>query len=232
MPLSIGFSKYGLSFDGLTNFVRVPTSLSLAGITSQVTISCFVKLNNLGSVTFVRTPSDLPPIGFGIDAGGGGSLRGFIYDLGVPQIVSTAWTPPLNVWQHVCLRYEGTRISTFLNGTEYAGLNYVGSIDSSVGGINIGASNSTGINNLLNGSINEVLIYKLGLTDDSIRRNMMEYHNPIKSGLVMWLRFEENTGLTAYDLSGNGNNGSLLPVLSPPTWSKNKKWEIRSQVGI
>ena len=39
------------------------------------------------------------------------------------------------------------------------------------------------------------------------------------SGLVGYWSFDEGTGTTARDLSGRGNNGNLLPALSPPTWT-------------
>jgi hypothetical protein len=41
----------------------------------------------------------------------------------------------------------------------------------------------------------------------------------LKQGLVLWLTFDEGTGTTTKDLSGNGNNGTLV---NGPTWTTGK----------
>ena len=48
----------------------------------------------------------------------------------------------------------------------------------------------------------------------------------LKQGLVLWLTFDEGTGTTTKDLSGNGNNGILCNVstcgIQGPTWTTGK----------
>ncbi len=41
----------------------------------------------------------------------------------------------------------------------------------------------------------------------------------LKQGLVLWLTFDEGTGTTTKDLSGNGNNGTLI---NNPQWVEGK----------
>jgi len=38
-------------------------------------------------------------------------------------------------------------------------------------------------------------------------------------GLVGWWQFEEGSGTTTSDASGNGNTGTLKPTASEPTWT-------------
>jgi len=83
-----------------------------------------------------------------------------------------------------------------------------------------------------NGAIDEVLLYDRSLSKAEIRYDMLNYHSPIRDGLVMWLRLDEGAGLKAYDGSGYGNDGDLLPTADPPRWVRNKMWELRSEVGL
>jgi len=75
--------------------------------------------------------------------------------------------------------------------------------------------------------IDEFTVYSRRLTQAEIVRNMLEYHNPDRTGLICWLRMDEGVGLTAYDWSGSGNHGSLMPAADPPVWANVKKWELR-----
>jgi len=59
------------------------------------------------------------------------------------------------------------------------------------------------------------------------------YHNPVHPEyLRLWLPMEEGSGLTVYDKSGHGNNGSLLPADDPPTWQRVRQWELRAEAGL
>jgi len=39
------------------------------------------------------------------------------------------------------------------------------------------------------------------------------------------MRMEESVGFVAYDESGYGNKGNLLPVANPPVWTTLAKYE-------
>lgn len=94
------------------------------------------------------------------------------------------------------------------------------------------AEDTTSTSDTLNGRMDAVAVYSRLLSAEEIRRNMLNYHNLIRDGLVGWWRFEEGTGLTAYDESGNGNDGDLKPSDDPPTWVEQKKWEMRTEAGV
>lgn len=70
------------------------------------------------------------------------------------------------------------------------------------------------------------------ITDQQIRE--IYYQGCARRGLDarLVMRLEEGSGLTAYDESDYGNNGSLLPALTPPTWTKMKKHELLAEAGV
>ena len=84
----------------------------------------------------------------------------------------------------------------------------------------------------INGLINEVRIYNYNraLSAEEIRWNMLNYHNPIRNGLVLWLPMEEGAGEIVKDYSGHGNHGTLLPAGAGPTWERLRQWELRAAV--
>ncbi len=93
-------------------------------------------------------------------------------------------------------------------------------------------NNAPWLGNWYNGLLDELLVYNTRLDWSSIEYIIHNYHNPIRNGLVLFLRMEEGAGLTAYDQSGYGNHGTLNPASSPPVWTKNGKWELRAEAGL
>jgi hypothetical protein len=65
--------------------------------------------------------------------------------------------------------------------------------------------------NWFKGYIYEVLIYDRALTRDEILYNYNHSDNPVKDGLIVWLKADPSTvrGNTWIDLSGYGNNATL-----------------------
>ena len=65
--------------------------------------------------------------------------------------------------------------------------------------------------------------YDRAITDDEIKYNALNYHDPVRNGLVMWFRMEEGQGLALHDYSGNGNDGTIFGA----DWTPVEKWELR-----
>jgi hypothetical protein len=64
------------------------------------------------------------------------------------------------------------------------------------------------------GYIAQVLIYSRALSDSEIIHNMSNPNNPIRNGLVLWLdaRACDTSKNICWDLSGNGNHGTMYGV--------------------
>ena len=54
-----------------------------------------------------------------------------------------------------------------------------------------------------------VLIYNRALSEDEIRWNYLHPSNPIRDGLVLWLKMDEGQGVKVFDYSGHDNDGTI-----------------------
>jgi len=145
-----------------------------------------------------------------------------------------------NKWQHIAARWDGSEVRYYINGILDKIDPYVGSISNTAYDLYIGQMAGDRYHWI--GRIAQILIYNRALSDGGISvgqkaggelmYNILNYHSPIRTGLVLWLDMEEGTGLTAYDRSGYGNHASLLPVASPPSWTRDKMWALRAEAGL
>jgi len=144
---------------------------------------------------------------------------------------SLAW----GVWHHVAATYSAftTDIKIYADG-ELKGTETNDGFDLAAhGGDNLTIGERSLGPSYLEGKLDEIMVYDTALTHEEVVQNMLNYHNPVHfNNLVGWWRFEEGTGLTAHDKSGNGNDGTLNPSNDPPIWRDVKKWELRSEVGL
>ncbi|MDF1498680.1 MAG: LamG domain-containing protein [Patescibacteria group bacterium] len=121
------------------------------------------------------------------------------------------WTGALssvnsNEWSHIAITYDGLTdlLKFYINGVNVRTVNdYLPN-----GGINgddlyIGKGHD--LTTSFNGSIDEVRIYNRALTADEVR-----YHYNRGGPVASW-NFDEGSGTTVYDSSGNEFNGTLTP---------------------
>lgn len=135
-----------------------------------------------------------------------------------------------NEWHHIAMTYDGTTLTAYKDGASVG--TDTGDLTHTTDRLLIGTRDSL-YSQYFDGIIDEVQIYNRALSAEEIRNLMSNYHLPVDMGaLVAWWRFEEGTGLTAHDKSGQGNDGTLNPSNDPPIWRDVKKWELRSEVGL
>jgi hypothetical protein len=80
---------------------------------------------------------------------------------------------------------------------------------------NIYIGSEKGGGRFFQGFIAQVLIYKdKALSVFEIQHNMLNSNNPVRDGLVLWLdvRACDASKNICYDLSGNGNHGTMYNV--------------------
>jgi len=230
LPKSKGFSRYALDFDGVEDTVDCGNDSTLQPA-AEFTVSAWVKnpssLND--SQNAVRKEY--------VYALGGGWSTGktgfYIYTSGGSWLYSGDSTTDINDgnWHHIVGVYNGSDLLIYVDGV-LENTNNIGSITLNSNTNNLYIGSKSGAGEYWSGPINEPRIYDRALSAEEIRRNMLNYHNPSKNGLVGWWRLEEGTGLTAYDQSGNGNHGTLNPTTDPPVWTPIEKWELRSEAGL
>jgi PKD repeat protein len=118
----------------------------------------------------------------------------------------------LDGWQHVAVTYSpSTGISMYINGVLQELIQNVAPshsiADNSAYDLYIG--NSAVHSATFDGAIDEVRVWDIVRTGDQIRAGMADTLSGAEDGLVAYWRMNEGNGLTAEDLSGDGNHLSV-----------------------
>lgn len=224
-----------LSFNGTSSSASIPVDPLLI-ITNSITIEAWV---NAAGLTTNTTPTNNSIVcHHGWQYGEQGYvLRAGIGSLGTPQIsfniagidtlgnyaswqqvVSTGIPFNLNTWYHVAGTYDGDSIRCYINGAIAGVTGFKGTIrDSSAYNLSIGKlAYSGGGTRYWNGKIDEVRMWNRALSATELQTNMSQHIDPsAQTGLIGYWRFNEGSGSTFSDLSGNNLSGSL----SGTAWS-------------
>lgn len=217
-PYSLGFSRHALSFPYdcyvQTGVGVVPQQpLTLMVWFKPTVIAGDILINSRHQRVAIRCSP---------------SLHAWYYDGGALPALSGG-TPLLNKWNFAVYTKDAVNGAfLYLNGVlvdSNAAHNtpIVFSVD------DCWLGTDTGLGGWYRGLLDGAAIYNRAISSLEIRRNMLNYHRLVRNGLVMWFPMEEGNGLTLYDQSGLGNNGSLLPVATPPLWVNTRKWELRAE---
>ncbi|UCE39167.1 MAG: PQQ-binding-like beta-propeller repeat protein, partial [Thermoplasmata archaeon] len=165
--------KYGsaLSFDGLHDFVDVPTSPSL-NITDMMTMHAWIKPKRTDYGYVVC--KELNP---GHEGRGGlysldiypGQVRSILHeDSPVYYWHQATGTTDIvyDVWQHIAMTWDGNVLKVFYNGQVEDSVNFTGKIKTSAANVGIGRYGPV----FFKGIIDEVAIYDCALSDQDILR--------------------------------------------------------------
>jgi len=229
LPDSLGFSRYALHFDGVDDHILIGDAFRQDAITA---IAWF-EPDEFHGLVFGRNWGE----GFRINIDSSSKM---VYEVKTADDGKVFKFPAVSLNADQCyfaaLTYkDGEPFKGYLNeNVLFSDSTLSGTVDDSVGEeINIGrdTDNPDSAGSFV-GKVDEVLVYDRYLSENEVRRNMLNYHNPIKNGLLGWWRFEEGSGLTTHDESGNGNDGTLEPSGDPPGWKDVKKWELRAEAGL
>ncbi len=229
MPRSLGFERYALGFDGVDDHVGFGAGINL---NDQITVEALVKpvVTSGDALNSILADGDVS-IRFDIDQTI--PSRVLFYLIGVRNWVIADMINWFDGnFHHIVGTYDKNAgannmkvygdVETMVQRTAVGGLTNIPP-QLRVGGWRTWANRYKGL-------IGFIRIYTLALSQGEVRWNRLNYHNPVRPDkLVLWLPMEEGAGLTTHDKSGFGNNGALLPALSPPTWERVKQYELRAQ---
>ena len=202
-------TPYYLQFNG-SNFVQASDAGLPAGI-APFTMALWSNAtsNNTVGVSYGTYGTDDESASLLItnEGGGGGGSPSWTFSQFGQSVYST--TPVGGAWQCVVLTFDGTHYNLYVNGS--TGQAATGTLAQNTvlgGGLFIGKC-STG--SYLTGNIDDVRICNQCWTPAQIARYYNAGHGTALSvgGEVSWYQFNEGTGLTAYDSSSGGNNGTL-----------------------
>ncbi|MCJ7934229.1 MAG: glycosyl hydrolase family 18 protein [Chryseobacterium sp.] len=118
----------------------------------------------------------------------------------VQQKLASATALNANTWYHVAATYDGAAMKLYINGVLDASKAQTGSVNST-GAFNVGYLYNTSRN--FNGKIDEVRVWKRALSQTEISQNMCNVSVPASSLAAYW-KFNDGSGSTVQDTSGNG----------------------------
>lgn len=203
--------KTALSFNGSPNYVLVNNSDKLNP--ANISIATWVKWNIDPSTgaswsTIVNKDGDNhyrlqhnssnTAFEFGIRTENGG------------RHVSGTTAPQEGVWYFLVGTYDGSSLKIYVDGVLERSTNINGNLVTSIADLNIGRR-APG-NRYFNGEIDELSIFDRALSSEEIEVMMnQEVKNPVAdNSLMAYYKFNEESGATALDSSGNSNNGLII----------------------
>jgi len=224
LPTTLGFKRYALHLDGIDDYVEVPHSDSI-NPTEAITISVLIFPTKLGVVNPIveKYPASSPYPGYGFRIGSDNELMYWSSEHGswvsLPCVISEA-----NRWYHVAISVGADgKVHTYLNG-EYKG--YASSKPPGYGTSNLMVGTNGDLKRTyFNGLIALVRIYNRPLSQEEIKWNTLNYHSPVRDGLVLWL-YDKIVGDTWYDESPYNNNGTIYGAVRKEL----AMWEIRASI--
>ena len=210
--LSRGLLGYGkrwmLSFDGVDDHVRVADSSSL-DITDAITVEVWFKTSVVhdGALVWKAHSRYSPAYGLIYFGELAGSIACRITDSdGTVHYVDFAWAAD-GLWHHLAVTYDGSAQKIFFDSIMKNQVEWSGTIITNNYDVVIGDRETA--HEYFNGLIASVRIYNRALIEDEIKWNYMHSEDPVRDGLVLWLKMNEGYGDTVYDLSGYGNHGTI-----------------------
>jgi len=228
LPPSIGFSRHALGFNGVNQYVSISDDVSLR-ITGDLTIIFWVKPVIRDAYQPVVSKDHTREFEVAVDTRAGKRTLAFRHGDGAYEAIDFPnFFTNGEVWYCCAIVRTSSpkEIKAYKNWVLFGTQSYTKNIVSGTNPVCIARRGTL----YLEGVSDEVLVYNRALSQYEIYYSMLNYRAPVRNGLVLWLPFEEGTGLTTYDSSRYGNHGSLLPATNPPEWVRVKRWELRAEL--
>ena len=214
-------------FDGVDDYIDfnnlAGTLISNPSLNSNIiSFSCWVLVSNPGSYYIISSGGQTGSTGVAFSYQNGSpfvSVQGNNFDCFINITPSDF---PLNTWINFAFVGNGSNLTVYKNGVYLTAQNYGSNALSATQTIlSLGRPNNfTGLT--LGGKLAQVMFYSKALTPSEIQQNYQatQYRfetpaGPVTNGLLLYwdagnLDSYPATGTTIYDLSGNGNNGTLV----------------------
>ncbi|MCB0821708.1 MAG: T9SS type A sorting domain-containing protein [Bacteroidales bacterium] len=127
----------------------------------------------------------------------------------------------VNTWYHIAGTYDGSSVKIYVNGILEDSKALTGSVSTAMSEINIGGQNSS--SRFFEGKIDDARIWSIARTEAQLRQNIYTEILGSESGLLANYKFDETSGITAYDATSNSYNGVLTDMQS-------NQWKISNAV--
>jgi hypothetical protein len=208
-------------FDGVSNFIEVPSSTSLM-VNNAYTISAWVYVNSYNSGGFPYQPAIVSKIDNG-DWYGGYEIRILNNATGTESNFGTSGringnfinisqnNHSVNQWYHLVVNYDGTHVEFFINNQTVGSISVNGSLETSSIPLRFGRRGGAGSNNCwYNGKIDDIGIWNRALSDCEIQDLYNSQINSVAGSIAV-----------SPQLAPTGSNVSLTTA----TNSTNLQWQ-------
>jgi hypothetical protein len=203
-----------LTFSG-NEFGRVANKSSINFSGNAMSIEAWVNRGTAvaGNRIILSKDSSLTSGQYALLISGSNALTFSLTTTNGPNAANSTIPIPANTFTHVAATYDGALIRLYLNGTLVGSTPHTGNIVARNSALNIG-QNFASTNRFI-GQMDEVKLWNIALTEDSIRRRMhTRLPNANNANLVAYYRFDEGSGNLVNDASGNCNTIEL----TTPVW--------------
>lgn len=196
-----------------SQYVTVPHSASI-NLGTTFTMEAWVNYSGINSTIVDKGDYD-----FLWQLNANAHLLGNTNKMGFYQKNTSTWVysngiVPQNTWTHVAITFSGGTLTFYINGVASGTASVA--IPQDLREMNIGRQQPTACQcNHFNGTMDELRIWNIARTQTQIKENTSAYIANNSAGLVAYYKFDEGTGTTTADASGNGNNGILI---NGPSW--------------
>jgi len=232
-------STHCLRFNGLTSRVDCGNPVVFNPTTQSISVECWImfwaKGQHMGLIDKGTALGVAASFAYNLVYALGTGVR---FDVSDGVNVSRAIIPdasiPLFRWIHVLGTYDQTdlRSRIYLHGNhiDTAAAALVGNINVVADTLEVGGDTFAG--RYSQAYITEARMLNVLPSLQEIRSTARRgYAKPIP-GTVLNLRMKEGVSLTAFDTSGLGNDGTLLPALTPPIWTGVAEGELLAEAGV
>jgi len=246
MSLSLGFDRYALHIDGdyENNYVEVTNLPAFEKVVVEV-IAKKVVSKNEWDVLVARWSNDFRDIHLSWQRQGDNKITMyFAFSDGTSDYVHDSEEVVLGKWYHILAAYDGDTMYLIVDGVLKSSKSVGKTLGYNTEGkpLRLGVkpdpdwpypSNSViALFRLYDSRVFNWLSVK-GLDLVWLARyNMLNYHNPIREGLVLWFDLEEGHGDKVYDKSGNGYHGTIYGLNYGVRWVRVRQYELRAEVGL
>ena len=218
-------SGNALSFDGFNDYVNIPDNNTL-DITGNLTVETWFNTTaNVG--TYMTLVSKW--FSGGDPTGGGSTFSLHFNNTGIQLLLQNSVNNVIGAtspskfndgkWHHVAGVWDGITAVLYVDGIPQGNSGNVptfGSLNVNTHPVRIASDNrypdGTG-DRLFPGKIDEVRIWNTALNQSQLRDRMCKKitnTDPLYSNLVSYYNLDESSGSTAFDGTGNANNGTLV----------------------
>ena len=140
---------------------------------------------------------------------GNGTIEFFISGIGW---VSTDTPLNLNQWYHISALYDGEEMKIYIDGLLTSTMPASGTFEVNEWPFWIASANNS---SFFDGIIDNVRIWNYALSNFQVQEYITCLPSGTEEGLVGYWNFDQGSDTTAYDQTGNGNDG----VVNGATWS-------------